>query len=539
MGQIVDQDNDKRNMKVIEGKLKKLLEKGNVPTLPMVAQKLVELCKDDNANFLTFANVLESDQGLASRILRVANSAYYGLRIKATSLERAITALGLKYVKSISLGFHLASTLSKFNSAGFDMEKFWQQSLVRAVLGRQLANHYCPRRSEEAFLVGLLQDCGVLFLAQVLGDKYAMMWRDSQATQSSLYQMEKKLFEFDHVTAASVIMEQWSLPELLAESIRNHHRRGQAYPSTTEHVQLRQIAYFTGTVSLNRVESFSQDDITLADYCGTTFGLDKNGIGKLLEQTQQEYSTIAQLFAGIVPDQIDITELLSQSRDLLNNLAEEASRKVFNCEKEIKELESRCNKLSSAADHYYRQKQIDVLTGLKNRQCMTEHLDDACKKVQESQAGLTVLFIDVDDFTAINKTHGDAVGNKVLQKLAGLLQMPAKGVGEVFRYGDDKIVFTLTGIDLQQSVQLTEAVMKTIRRLRISELETDSNDDPCVTCSIGMVFCEAGTNPGGSARILELADNQMHKAKDNGKNCFQYEIIAEADKNACSASTLR
>jgi HD-like signal output (HDOD) protein len=110
-------DISSENASVDKAKLAKLLRKGNVPTLPIVAQKLIELCKDDNANFAKFAQVIETDQGLSSRIMRVANSAYYGLRIKATTLKRAITALGLKYVRSISLGFHLANSLNAFATA--------------------------------------------------------------------------------------------------------------------------------------------------------------------------------------------------------------------------------------------------------------------------------------------------------------------------------------------------------------------------------------------------------------------------------------
>lgn len=389
---------EKRQISGTQAKLKRLLDKGNVPTLPMVAQKLTELCKDENANFAMFAQVLESDQGLASRILRVANSAYYGLRIKATTLERAITALGLKYVRSISLGFHLATSLSKFATAGFDMDNFWRQSLLRAVMARQLAIGYCPRNSEEAFLTCLLQDCGVPFLAQAFGNKYTGMWSQCQTSAASLFQMEKQLFEFDHVAAFDVIMEKWKLPELLADPIRKHHRRGPVQASSDEHVQLCQIAYFVGTLPLNNPESFSREDLTLADYCNTVFRLDQNGIGKLLEQTRQEFSSVSKLFAGIVPEKIDITELLFQAKDMLSDVNEDANRKIFNCEDEIKNLESKCKELFDSADNYRQQAQKDDLTNLTNRAYLSEFLDDSCKNVSQGQSSLTVMFIDIDNF---------------------------------------------------------------------------------------------------------------------------------------------
>ena len=189
---------------VTQKKVEQLLRKATIPTLPIVAQKLVEVCQDDKSDFARFAEVIESDQGLASRILRIANSSYYGLRQKATTLERAIAALGIKYVKSISLGFHLATAIGKLATSGFDMQDFWRQSVLRGVLARELAGVYCPKYREEAFLIGLLQDCGIVLLLQVLGDEYARMWQQCQASPASLFRLERELL--------STIM--WLLPPL-------------------------------------------------------------------------------------------------------------------------------------------------------------------------------------------------------------------------------------------------------------------------------------------------------------------------------------
>ncbi|MCK4629147.1 MAG: HDOD domain-containing protein, partial [Sedimentisphaerales bacterium] len=307
-----------------EARLDELLKKANIPTLPMVAQKLIELCKDDNANFSQFARVIETDQGMSSNLLRVANSAYYGLRNKATTLERAIRVLGLKYVQSISLGFHLATALNKFEAYGFDMADFWHRCVFRGVLARQIANHYCPDRSEEAFLIGLLQNCGIPFLVEAYGRQYAHLWHDCHNSQSSLFQLECELFKFDHVAASAVITKQWSLPDLLAQPIRNHHTRSKSQPSRDEKLQLGQIAYFVGTLSLNDPESLTKEDVSLAEYAGKVFGLDKSGLNKILQNTRQEFSSVSQLFADILPEKVDVTELLTQANSLLGGLTQEA-----------------------------------------------------------------------------------------------------------------------------------------------------------------------------------------------------------------------
>ena len=157
--------NGSDNLDSRRAELEKLLDEANIPSLPQVACKLIQLCKEPNANFADFARVIESDIGLSSRLLRVVNSAFYGLRTKATNIERAINALGLKYVRSICLGFHLVDTLSRLAPAGFDMNLFWQESLLRAVIARQDCLQELSRtarRSVSGRLVAELRHSGSL-----------------------------------------------------------------------------------------------------------------------------------------------------------------------------------------------------------------------------------------------------------------------------------------------------------------------------------------------------------------------------------------
>jgi len=518
-------------------KLELLLRKTDVPTLPIVAQKLVEICSDDNANFAQFAQILEADQGLASRIMKVANSAYYGLRIKATTLQRAITALGLKQVKSIALGFHLAGALNKFRTTNFDMNKFWQQSLLRGVLARQLAAGYCPARREEAFLIGLLQDCGIVLLVQTLGEDYAKIWQKDDISPLAGFKLERNLFEFDHIIAASVIAEKWSLPYLLAEPIRTHHRRSQSQASVAETVQLCQISYFVGALAFNDPSAVEEEDLTLADYCRSAFGLDKREMRKLLRKTRQEFSGIAQLFAGIIPEQTDITELTIRANNMLSDLAIDAHHRIFDCEQEIKQLDAECKDMAQAVEHHRKESRKDDLTKLENRSCLEEYLREMCPKVSGGTTSLTVMSIDIDDLKAVNNEHGRSSGDKLLQEFSRLLQGLFDEIGRVFRYGNDEVVVGLTGLQLKQAIKLSRALIERVHSLRIKDSRGQVHDEIRATCSIGMVFCAAGANPGNSETLLEQADGQMRLAKSNGKEGFEYQIIpspAELQRSASS-----
>ena len=506
--------------------LDKLMKKSKVPTLPLVAQKLVELCKDDRATFADFALVIGSDSGLSSRLLQVTNSAYYGLRNKATNLERAISVLGLKYVKTVSLGFHLATTLNRMDAQGFDMAEFWRHNLLRGVLARQLAAHYSPNCQEEAFLIGLLQDCGIPFLVEALGEKYAMLWRESLNSQAALFKLEREVFEIDHLQAAEALTEQWGLPDLLAQPIRSHHRKPQRKPSENEQVQLKQIAYFVGTLPLHKPTALTEEDITLKDFSTDVFGLDPEKLKELLERAKQEFSKIAQLFSDMLNNHVDITHLLIQVNDLLSGDAFISSCEVFELEKSVSRLHAKCETLASSMDEYQQESETDDLTGLSMRNPMERYLDNACWKVRNKETTLAVIFMDVDDFKDINNHHSHAAGDRLLRMLATLLQDLFGSHGCVCRYGGDEFVAAMMGLDLKQAVKVANGLTAKIRQMKLMVRSADGRCEISFSCSVGMLFCQTGAKIGNSAQILELADHQMYSVKNDGKDNMHYNVLA-------------
>jgi len=522
--QIMKRTSTQPNNKDIE-KLEKLLKKASVPTLPVVAQKLIELCSNENATFAHFGQVLEADPGLASRILKVANSAYYSLRNKVTTLERAIGVLGLKYVKTTSLGFHLATALNKFKAEGFDLGTFWHHNLLRGVLARQLAKKYCPDRCDEAFLVGLLQDCGTPFLVEALGKPYAQIWIESRGSQLSLFKLEQEVFEFDHVMAARVLTKQWGLPDILSQPIHSHHHRPQSEPSQDQLTQLSQISYFVGALSLNNPQSLIEEDLTLPDYCLRVFNINSHQMSSMLQDAKQEYYRISQVFSGILPGNKDVTELIVQAHALLSDLSEDISREAFALEEEVKRLKARCSTLSSSVDEYEKQAESDDLTGLALRSPLERYLDNACWKISNNETSLAVIFIDMDNFKDINDYHSHAAGDRALIEVARLLKGLFGNSGCISRYGGDEFVIALMGLKARQAVKLAKGLTKKVHQIKMPVRENSSDVHIEFSCSVGMLFCEPGSQPGNSSRILELADHQMYEVKKHGKDNMRFQVV--------------
>ncbi|MBN2378002.1 MAG: GGDEF domain-containing protein [Sedimentisphaerales bacterium] len=506
-------------------KLEKLLKKASVPTLPVVAQKLIELCNNENATFAHFGQVLEADPGLASRILKVANSAYYSLRNKVTTLERAIGVLGLKYVKTTALGFHLVTALNQFKADGFDLGTFWHHNLLRGVLARQLAKKYCPDRCDEAFLIGLLQDCGTPFLVEALGIAYAEIWTESRGSQLSLFKLEQEVFEFDHVMAAKVLTDQWGLPEILSQPIHSHHHRPPSEPSQVQLTQLCQISYFVGALSLNNPQSLIEEDLTLPDYCQRVFNINSNGMSTLLQDAKQEYYRISQVYSNILSGNEDVTELIVQAHSLLSDLSEDISREAFTLEEEVKRLKARCSTLTSSVDEYEKQAESDDLTGLALRSPLERYLDNACWKVSNDETSLAVIFIDLDNFKDINDYHSHAAGDRALIEVANLLKNLFGESGCICRYGGDEFVVALMGLKARQAVKLAKGLIKKVHQIKMPVRANSLESQIEFSCSAGMLFCEPGSQPGKSSRILELADHQMYEVKKHGKDNMRFQIV--------------
>src|SRR3990172_2099396 len=173
----------------LSGDLCRLFAKAKMPTNPALATELLRLTKDTKANAGDFAGLIRTDPALATRLLKTANSVQFAQRTPVTTIERAVTVLGIKRVKTSALSFQLVDHVDRLGGAPFDMKAFWQHSVLRACLAHSIAQDVVPHRQEEAFLVGLLEECGVLFLVQILGASYAGCCR-SGVSPLAYYEVE-------------------------------------------------------------------------------------------------------------------------------------------------------------------------------------------------------------------------------------------------------------------------------------------------------------------------------------------------------------
>lgn len=195
-----------------------------MPALPAMAVEMLARCRSDGATLEDLVEVLSTDEIVSERLLEFANSALLELGTSVSTLERASLVLGMRSVQILSLTVSLASHLPHEGGGEFDLARFWQRSLVRAVAGRTLAAELRTMTDDEAFLCGMLGEIGQLVLAEQLAEEYGQVLEHS-GDDWPTRDLEQRLLGYDHSEITAAIFEHWQLPTFvrLAHSVAAPH----------------------------------------------------------------------------------------------------------------------------------------------------------------------------------------------------------------------------------------------------------------------------------------------------------------------------
>ncbi|MCB2185792.1 MAG: HDOD domain-containing protein [Deltaproteobacteria bacterium] len=194
-----------------------------LPTLPTVLNKIMELLNDDRSTASDMEAIIEPDQALCSKILAVANSAYYGFRYKILTVKRATVALGYDEIKNICLGASLMGFLhpSNFRDRTY-AEQLWLHSIAVAETTRILESQLNLGEGGASFTAGLLHDLGKVVLAAFYPEEVQKMFALKQA-ENLTYRQAETAHGTDHARIGKSLAEHWDLPPVLAEVLGYHH----------------------------------------------------------------------------------------------------------------------------------------------------------------------------------------------------------------------------------------------------------------------------------------------------------------------------
>jgi putative nucleotidyltransferase with HDIG domain len=194
-----------------------------LPALPAVAAEVVEMVENPKTSASKLGKVIETDQGLTSKVLKIANSAFYGFPKQIATVDFAIIVLGFDALKEIVISISLVSALQNKGNTSFDARGFWDHSIYSGVIARRLARDLGYRVSGEVFVGGLLHDMGVAVLHQHFQNEYKHILEEVKTSDVPFLEAEQNILGVTHAEIGGWLAERWNFPVHLVEAISTHH----------------------------------------------------------------------------------------------------------------------------------------------------------------------------------------------------------------------------------------------------------------------------------------------------------------------------
>lgn len=195
----------------------------DLPTLPLVVNKLSELVRNPHSSAEDITKVLETDPSLTAKILKLVNSAYYALPQRVNSVRHAVVILGFGTVKSLAISASVFDMFGGGGAASLNKEAFWQHSVGCATVSKIFAKKMPDVNDEDAFVVGLLHDIGKLIMEQYRNEDFAKAYEAAKANSSTFYEAELNNIEYTHAQVGGWLAEKWKLPKPVVQAINFHH----------------------------------------------------------------------------------------------------------------------------------------------------------------------------------------------------------------------------------------------------------------------------------------------------------------------------
>ncbi len=206
---------------------------GHIATLPEVTLRIIDLVEDPSSTAQDLNKLITNDPALCSRILKVVNSAFYGLPGQIGSINRAVVLLGLNAVKNIAI----ATSLAKLFRGGelcptFSARDLWVHSTAVAAAAKLIADTASIGLSDEAFLAGLLHDVGIMVEMQAARHKLIEVFERLPGAKGTFIEVEDEVFGANHQDFGRALCERWKFPKSFGYVTGYHHRPLELDPSS-------------------------------------------------------------------------------------------------------------------------------------------------------------------------------------------------------------------------------------------------------------------------------------------------------------------
>ncbi|WP_291323384.1 HDOD domain-containing protein [Desulfonatronospira sp.] len=213
-----------------------------MPSLPDIFFKIQKAIQDPRTSARHLAEIISKDQGLASRLLKLVNSSFYGFPSRIDTISRAVAIIGTRQLSMLAMGVSVLSTFKNISPEIINMQGFWKHSLACAIGAKTLAQYCSIPNTESIFICGLLHDIGRLLMLRYFPKEILWSMHLAATQRLDLMRAEKKYFRQDHAMLGAKVMENWKLPLKIEQCIRHHNSPGKSrFPIETSLVNMANV----------------------------------------------------------------------------------------------------------------------------------------------------------------------------------------------------------------------------------------------------------------------------------------------------------
>lgn len=481
----------------------RLLASPSLPTLPRVAQRVLELARRDDADLGELARAIGTDPALATKLLRLINSPMYRMTREVTSLRDAALYLGMNAVKNVALSFSLIHRLRGVDGSEL-LDALWRVSLMNALAARKLATEVGGWDPEEAFLVGLISDSGVLVLLKGV-EGYAALLARFLAGERDLLELERAELETDHARIAWLLLEKWGFPERTRALVAAHHNPDAVPLDAADHKRARVLSVAWLCARALSVRGLAVETASLDARVWSALGIPKPRALELVTALPGELREAAAYFDIPAEEQLGFPELLEEANSRLADSALASERESTELAAAASaELEASARELSPALEY-------DDPTGMVCESSFQSLVAAHQGRALRRHAPLSVLAIEIADLKELATAGGAAAVNAALREVGARTLRALRPTDPSGRVGGDRLGAILPGCSPDGARSAAERLRVALEREAIAI----AGQTFPVNVSIGIAGVR-GDTPADERSLLSAALDALDRARESG-----------------------
>ncbi len=275
---------------------------GDLPALPDIVAQVLSITEDPSAAMSRISETVQRDPALTAKILKVSNSAYYGMKQYVGTLKLALVILGVREVRNIVLGISVFEKLGDGRVDSLILRNLWGHSVRVGGLSKRLGTALALGLEGEDFISGLLHDVGKIALIRQLGPGYMRIFKASGGHSEPLCMLEQETFGFDHADAAAALASHWNLPKTLGDAMWCHHATPDRPLADAKDPRLAALVRIANRAAR---EDFSDPDAPPGPCCLDAEAWDLLKSDRIPDDIEARHEMLTCFVAGLEEDSVD------------------------------------------------------------------------------------------------------------------------------------------------------------------------------------------------------------------------------------------